>query len=111
MRQVAQGKGLPVVPGEATSLHFGDPTFDAVTMISMLHQVADWHQAIAEARRVLRPLGCLAVMLLTADHIQEVTWVYDLFLALRKFALPHRPSPGPTAAGATARESHPVLVL
>ena len=92
MRQVAQGKGLPAVPGEAERLPFGDATFDAVTMISMLHQVADWGQALAEARRVLRPKGCLAVMLLTADHIQEVSWAYDLFPAMRELALPHRPS-------------------
>lgn len=92
MRQVAQGKGLPAVPGEAVSLPFGDATFDAVTMISMLHQVGDWRQALAEARRVLRPQGCLAVVLLTADHIQEVSWAYDLFPAMRELALPHRPS-------------------
>jgi hypothetical protein len=54
----------------------------------MLHQVGKWRQALAEARRALRTQGCLAVMLLTADHIQEVSWVYDLFPAMR--ALPHR---------------------
>jgi SAM-dependent methyltransferase len=61
-------------------------------MISMLHQVGNWQQALAEARRVLRPNGCLAVMLLTADHIREVSWAYDLFPAMREFALPHVPS-------------------
>ncbi|MGH3401585.1 MAG: methyltransferase domain-containing protein [Streptosporangiaceae bacterium] len=92
MRQVAQGKGLPAIPGEAASLPFGDTTFDAVTMINMLHQVGNWQQALAEAHRVLRPDGCLAIMLLTADHIREVSWVYDLFPAMREFALPHAPS-------------------
>lgn len=92
MRQIAQGKGLPAIPGEAASLPFGDATFDAVTMISMLHQAANWRQALGEARRVLRPHGCLAVVLLTADHIKEVSWAYDLFPAMRDFALPHRPS-------------------
>lgn len=92
MRQVAQGKGLPAVPGEAESLPFGAATFDAVTMISMLHHVGNWRQALAEARRVLRPGGCLLVMLLTADHIREVSWAFDLFPAMREFALPHRPS-------------------
>jgi SAM-dependent methyltransferase len=92
MREVAQGKGLPAVPGEAVSLPFGDATFDAVTMISMLHQVGNWRQALAEARRVLLPQGCLAIMLLAADHIQEVSWAYDLFPAMRELALPHRPS-------------------
>lgn len=70
-RQLAERKGLPAVPGEAASLPFGDATFDAVTMISMLHQVGNWRQALAEARRVLQPKGCLAVMLLTADHIRR----------------------------------------
>lgn len=87
MRRVAEGKALPAVPGAAETLAFSDATFDAVTMISMLHQVGSWRQALAEACRVLRPHGCLAVMLLTADHIKEVTWAYDLFPAMREFSL------------------------
>lgn len=91
MRARSESKGLPVVIGEATRLPFADGSFDAATMISMLHQVSDWKKALAEARRVLRPGGRLAVMGLTADHLREVAWAYDLFPAMRDFALPHRP--------------------
>lgn len=92
MRQYAAAKGLPALAGEATALPFADGTYDAVTMISMLHQVADWRAALAEARRVLRPGGRLAVEGLTADHLRQVTWAYDLFPTMREFALPSRPT-------------------
>jgi demethylmenaquinone methyltransferase/2-methoxy-6-polyprenyl-1,4-benzoquinol methylase len=92
MRGVAEAKGVPVIAGEATSLPFADVTFDAVSMISMLHQVGDWRRALREARRVLRSDGSLAVMLLTAENIREVTWAFDLFPIMRERALPHRPS-------------------
>ena len=71
MRQVAQSKGLTAIAGEASDLPFGERTFDAVTMISMLHQVSDWRRALSETTRVLRPHGRLAVMLLTARELLE----------------------------------------
>jgi SAM-dependent methyltransferase len=67
-------------------------SFDAVTMISMLHQVSGWPAALAEARRVLTPGGVLAIVGLFAEHLREVTWAYDLFPSMREHALPHRPS-------------------
>jgi DNA-binding transcriptional MerR regulator len=92
MRRQAGSKGLPTVDGEATALPFPEESFDAVTMISMIHQVGDWRGALGEARRVLQPAGRLAVMGLTADHLREVAWAYDLFPSMRVFALPHRPT-------------------
>jgi DNA-binding transcriptional MerR regulator len=92
MRQAAELKGLATVAGDATHLPFADGTFDALTMISMLHQVADWKAAFAEAQRVLRADGVLAVMGLTADHLREVTWAFDLFPSMRSFALDRRPT-------------------
>jgi len=92
MRRVALKKGLPVVAGEATSLPFSDASFDAVTMISMLHQVEEWRRALAEARRVLKPSGCLAVATLTSDHVRKVAWAFDLFPSMRTLSLRHRPS-------------------
>jgi ubiquinone/menaquinone biosynthesis C-methylase UbiE len=91
MREVAAAKDLDVLAGDAIRLPARDAEFDAVTMISMLHQVSDWRRALAEARRVLRPGGCLAVMLLTAEHLREVTWTYALFPSMSELALPHRP--------------------
>jgi DNA-binding transcriptional MerR regulator len=92
MRRRAEAKGLPVIAGEATMLPFADGSYDAVTMISMLHQVSDWRRALGEARRVLRSGGRLAVMGMSAEHLREVAWAYDLFPSMREFALPHRPT-------------------
>lgn len=92
MRGRAEAKGLPVIAGDATMLPFADASHDAVTMISMLHQVGDWRRALHEARRVLRSEGGLVIMGLAAEHLREVTWAYDLFPSMRAFALPARPS-------------------
>jgi SAM-dependent methyltransferase len=105
MRQVAESKGLTVLAGDATRLPVEEASFDAVTMISMLHQVGDWRVALEQARWALRPGGCLAVMGLTAEHLQEVTWAYDLFPSMRGFALARRPAQGELLSelpGATA---------
>lgn len=92
MRAAAEAKGLQVVAGDATGIPFAEASFDAVTMISMLHQVSDWRRALAEARRVLRPGGRLVIMGLAAEHLREVTWAFDLFPSMRDLALAHRPS-------------------
>jgi SAM-dependent methyltransferase len=91
MLHQAAAKGLRVIPGDATSLPEPADSADAVIMISMLHQVAEWSQALDEAARVLRPGGRLAVMLLTADHLEQVSWAFDLFPSTRDFALARRP--------------------
>lgn len=92
MRQQAAAKGLRAVPGDATALPFRDESYDAAMMVSMLHQVEDWRGALREARRVLRPAGKVAIMGLTADHLEQVTWAFDLFPSMRAFALRRRPS-------------------
>ncbi|WP_415647014.1 MerR family transcriptional regulator [Stackebrandtia soli] len=92
MREEAARKGLPVIAADATALPSVDGTVDAVVMVSMLHQVDDWRAALAETARVLRPGGRLAVMVLTADHLREVTWAYDLFPSMRRFAVDRRMS-------------------
>lgn len=51
----------PVVRASATVLPFPDATFDAVTALYMLYHLPEPGRAIAEARRVLRPGGLLAV--------------------------------------------------
>jgi ubiquinone/menaquinone biosynthesis C-methylase UbiE len=42
---------------DATALPFEDASFDAVLSWVMLHHVVDWHQALREAVRVVRPGG------------------------------------------------------
>lgn len=108
MRGQAEAKGLPVIAGDATMLPLADESYDAVTMISMLHQVGDWHRALSEACRVLRPGGQLVVMGLAAEHLREVTWAYDLFPSMRTFALPARPSLAEMQAALPGAETVPI---
>lgn len=42
---------------DAATLPFADGSFDVVLSFAMLHHVGDWHRAVAEAIRVLRPGG------------------------------------------------------
>ncbi|HIW61872.1 MAG TPA: methyltransferase domain-containing protein [Candidatus Stackebrandtia excrementipullorum] len=92
MLQRAEAKGLTVLAADACALPHVDGGVDAVTMVSMLHQVEDWQKALHEAARVLRPGGVLAVMVLTSEHLENVTWAFDLFPSMREFAHPRRPS-------------------
>ena len=55
------GPGPSFTLGDAEDLPFPDESFDAVTMVAVLHHV-DAPRALAEARRVLRPGGRLAVI-------------------------------------------------
>jgi ubiquinone/menaquinone biosynthesis C-methylase UbiE len=71
MLAVAAGKGLRTALADATSLPVEDASVDAVTMISMLHQVPDWHAALGEGQRVLEPGGTLVLLLYTAEHLRD----------------------------------------
>jgi ubiquinone/menaquinone biosynthesis C-methylase UbiE len=59
---------VPVEVGDAVaeSLPYQDASFDAVVFIGTLCTVADPDRALAEARRVLRPAGRLAVL----EHVR-----------------------------------------
>lgn len=47
--------------GDATRLPFGDDTFDAVICSEVLEHLPDYHAALAEMRRVLKPQGRLCI--------------------------------------------------
>ena len=74
----AAAKGLETVEADAQRLPFEGESFDAVTMISMLHHVEDRSLALAEARRVLRPRGCLVLKGFTAEDADSL-WILDYF--------------------------------
>ena len=77
MLEHATAKRLQTVHGEASELPFAEQSFDAVMLVSMLHHVGDRRHALAEARRVLRLGGSLAVMAFThEDFAADVSLEY-----------------------------------
>lgn len=78
----AEAKGLATVCADATALPFAENSFDAVMLVSMIHHVDEPERALAEARRVLRPSGRLALMLFTREDIDD-SWCLDYFPASR----------------------------
>jgi SAM-dependent methyltransferase len=78
----AAAKGLDTLHAEATDLPLAEQSFDAVMLVSMLHHVDPPAQALAEAKRVLRPGGCLAVMVFTREDIADA-WCLDYFPSSR----------------------------
>jgi SAM-dependent methyltransferase len=53
---------MAFVSGDAAALPFEDASFDVVVSTQVYEYVADLPPALAEAHRVLRPKGCLAVL-------------------------------------------------
>lgn len=68
------------VCGDATALPFEDASFDAVTMFDLIEHVPDDAQAMAEARRVLRPGG---VLLVSTPHTR---WRYPHYGFMKPYA-------------------------
>jgi SAM-dependent methyltransferase len=60
-RQLADGTRRPVVRADATQLPFGGASVGAVVALWMLYHLAEPRRALAEARRVVRPGGLVAV--------------------------------------------------
>ncbi len=70
-RELAHRGGLPqlFVAGDILSLPFRDQSFDVVAMVTVLEFQEDRSRALAEAARVLRPGGRLAVLALTSGGL------------------------------------------
>jgi len=61
-RKHAQQRNVHVLAGDAMRLPFADASFDAVTCVYGLRNMADPHVALAECARVMRPMGRLWIM-------------------------------------------------
>ncbi|NEM04538.1 class I SAM-dependent methyltransferase [Geodermatophilus normandii] len=60
--------------GDATALPVDDASVDLVVDFHALHHIADWRAAVAEAARVLRPGGRLALTEMTARFV-DAPWL------------------------------------
>jgi SAM-dependent methyltransferase len=83
----SRAKGLPVVRADATALPVASGAVDVVLMVSMLHLVHGWRDALAEVARVLRPGGRLALMLYAREHL-AVHWIIEYFPGTRAWIVP-----------------------
>jgi demethylmenaquinone methyltransferase/2-methoxy-6-polyprenyl-1,4-benzoquinol methylase len=75
-------KGLCTTQADAQDLPFEDESFDAATMISMLHHVEDRSAALGEARRILKPDGRLVLVGFTREDAATL-WILDYFPSSR----------------------------
>ncbi len=74
----AAAKGLGTVEADAQQLPFADESFDAATMIAMLHHVDDHRAALAEVRRILKRAASSASWGF-ADEDNSSLWIVDYF--------------------------------
>jgi ubiquinone/menaquinone biosynthesis C-methylase UbiE len=84
MLERAAAKGLRTLVADAQAVPLADASFDAVTLISMLHHVPDWRAALAEVRRILRAGGRLAHKGFARDH-GTVFWPLEYFPSSREW--------------------------
>jgi SAM-dependent methyltransferase len=84
MLRQAAAKGLETVAGDAQQLPFEDATFDAATMISMLHHVEDRGAALAEVKRILGPGGRLVLKGYTREDAARL-WILEYFPSSRRW--------------------------
>ena len=82
MLERAAAKGLATVAADAQALPFGDASFDAAMLISMLHHVDDPPRAVREAQRIVRP-GGIVVLKGWAREDLEWLWMSDYWPSTR----------------------------
>ena len=87
----AAAKGLETVEADARRLPLADASVDAAMLVSMLHHVEEPAAALAEARRILRPGGRLALMVFTREDIADM-WLTDYFPSTRAWMLESHPT-------------------
>ena len=87
----AAAKGLETLQADAQRLPLPDASADAAMLVSMLHHVEDQAAAIAEAKRILRPRGRLALMVFTREDVEDL-WLTDYFPSTRAWIVESHPS-------------------
>ncbi len=78
--EVAHGRGLATLRGDATRLPLADASLDLVVAFDLLEHLEDDDAAVAEVRRVLKPTGTYLVAVpadprLWSDHDEAVDHV------------------------------------
>ncbi|GGN02916.1 hypothetical protein GCM10009721_32710 [Terrabacter tumescens] len=78
--EVAHGRGLATIRGDATRLPLADSSLDLVVAFDLLEHLVDDDAAVAEVRRVLKPSGTYLVAVpadprLWSDHDEAVDHV------------------------------------
>src|SRR4051812_47748556 len=84
-------KGLETIEADAQRLPLPDASVDAAMLVSMLHHVERPDVAVAEARRVLRPDGRLALMVFTREDLTDL-WLSDYFPSTRAWMFESHPT-------------------
>jgi SAM-dependent methyltransferase len=108
MLTYAREKGLSTLYADAQRLPLDDESFDAAMLVSMLHHVDDPPAVLAEAKRILRVEGRLAVMLYTREDIEDL-WFLDLFPSTRAWMERTHPPLADMLAQLPGALHHPVL--
>jgi SAM-dependent methyltransferase len=86
----ARAKGLDTLEADAQALPLPDGSVDAVILVSMLHHVDEPAAALAQARRVLRPGGRLALLAFTREDVEGI-WLADYFPSTRSWIAASHP--------------------
>ncbi len=104
----ASEKGLTTICADAQRLPLADESFDAAMLVSMLHHVEDPAAALAEAQRILRPGGRLAVMLFTREDTEKL-WFLELFPSTRSWMRATHPPAAEMLALLPGAQRHELL--
>jgi SAM-dependent methyltransferase len=78
------GMAVRLWVGDAERITAEDGAYDAVFEFTIFHHIPDWHRAIAEVRRVLRPGGLFLFEELSREFFHDMPIVSEL---LRRFTV------------------------
>ncbi len=86
--------GFRLTRADANHLPFPDAAFDLVFCVNALHHFGSPRAFVAEARRLLRPCGALAVVNMDPHTGRDRWYLYDYFAETREIDLRRFPSGG-----------------